>query len=105
MTFTDTQIQSLTFLALGVVVSLATSFLKNINWSRKTKHSVNVLLSALGAVVTSYFQKNGVQDLEDIAKHFTYLYAVSQLFYAYGIRNTQINAWLTKFNVLPAKKV
>lgn len=105
MTFTDTQIQSLTFLALGIVVSLATSFLKNINWSKKTKHSVTVILSTVGAVVSSYFQKNGVQDLEDIAKHFTYLYAVSQLFYMYGIKNTQLNAWLTNFNILPAKKV
>lgn len=104
MTLTDTQTQSLTFLILGIVVSLATSFLKNINWSRKTKHSVTVALSTMGALVSSYFQKNGTQDLEDIAKHFTYLYAVSQLFYVYGIKNTQLNAWLTKFNILPAKK-
>ena len=105
MTFTNTQTQSLTFLALGIAISLVTSFLKNINWSKKTKHSVTVTLSAVAAVVSSYFQKNGSGDLEDIAKHFTYLYAVSQLFYAYGIKNTQINAWLTKFNILPAKKV
>lgn len=104
MTFTNTQIESLTFLILGIVVSLGTSFLKNIDWSKKTKHSVTVVLSTVGAIVSSYFQNNGVQDLEDIAKHFTYLYAVSQLFYAYGIKNTQLNAWLTKFNILPAKR-
>lgn len=101
---TDSQIQSATILVLGILVSLTTSFLKNINWSKKTKHSITVALSAITAVVSSYFQKNGTQDLTDIGKHFTYLYAVSQLFYVYGVKNTQLNSWLTGLNIIPSKK-
>jgi len=105
MSLTSTQTQSLTFLVLGIFVSITTSFVKNIDWSRKTKHSISIILSSLGAIVSSYFQKNGITDLEDIAKHFTYLYAVSQIFYAYGIKNTQFNSWLTKFNLFATRSV
>ncbi|NDB81751.1 MAG: hypothetical protein EB127_03235 [Alphaproteobacteria bacterium] len=104
MTLTDTQIQSATLAGLGFFVTLATSLLKNINASRKSKHTITVVLSALTAAVSSYFQKNGTLDLEDMLKHSAYLYAVSQMLYVYGLKNTQVNAWLTSLNVLPSKK-
>lgn len=104
MTLTDTQVHSLTIAALGLFVTFATSTLKNINYSKKTKHTVAVVLSALSGLVSSYFQKNGTADLQDIVKHSAYLYAASQMLYVYGFKNTQINAWLTNLNILPTKR-
>jgi hypothetical protein len=105
MTLTDTQIQVATLAGLGLLVTLVTSFLKNINSSKKTKHTITVVLSVLTGAISSYFQKNGTVDLEDALKHSAYLYAASQMFYVYGLKNTQINALLTSLNILPSKKV
>ena len=104
MDLTTNQTQSLTFLGLGLAVALLTSLLKNVNWSSKQKHTAAVFLSIVGGYVSSYFQKNGTTDLTDITKHSAYAYAVSQLFYSYALKNTSVNAWLTKFNLLPGSK-
>jgi len=102
MSFTESQIQSLIFLGLGVLVVLGTSFLKNINWSKKQKHSIAVILSALTGVVSSYFKKNGTGDLTSIAENSAYLYAISQIAYVFVLGNTTLDTWLTKFNILPS---
>ncbi|NDB81290.1 MAG: hypothetical protein EB127_00865 [Alphaproteobacteria bacterium] len=103
MDLTNTQLQSLGFLALGALVVLGTSFLKNAKWSSKQKHFVSIILSTLTGWVATYFQKNGTSDLENILKHSTYLYAFSQIAYAYFVSNTSLDTWLTKFNILPSK--
>lgn len=103
MNLTDSQTQSLLFLGLGILVVLGTSFLKNVNWSKKQKHFLALILSSLTGLVSSYFQKNGTADLVNIAKNSTYLYTISQIGYVYFIGNTSLNAWLTKFNILPGK--
>jgi len=102
MNLTSAQSQSLLFAGLGVLVVLLTSLIKGNHWSKKTKHFVAVVISALTGVVSSYFQKNGTNNLTDVMKHSTYLYAISQLVYTYALGNTSINTWLTNFNLVPA---
>lgn len=104
MNLTDTQTTSLLFLGLGIVVTLLTSVLKTVTLSPKVSHAISVVLSVLAGYVSSYFQKNGVTDLTDLAKHFTYVYATSQLVYGYALKDSSLNAWLTNFNLLPTKK-
>jgi hypothetical protein len=103
MNLTDSQTVSITFLGLGILVTLLTSFLKTLNWSPKTTHSLVALLTLVGAYVSAYFQRNGTTDLEDVTKHFTYIYAASQFVYIYALRNTALNNWLVKFNLVNNK--
>lgn len=103
MNLTHVQIQSLQFLGLGVFVAGATSLLKTVNLSPKVSHAIAAILSILTGVVSSYFAKNGTTDLTDIAKHSTYIYTASQLVYAYTLKGTSFDVWLTKFNLLPTK--
>ena len=104
MNLTSGQSQSLIFLGLGLVVTLLTSLVKKEKWSTKTKHSIAIVLSALGGFVSQYFKANGTTDLTSLAQHSTYLYAISQLVYAYALSNTTLNAWLTQFNLIPGGK-
>lgn len=104
MNLTDLQIEALLFLGLGIVVSVGTSLLKTINVSPKVSQTIAGGLSVLAGYSSSYFARNGISDLEDIAKHSTYIYTASQLVYAYALQSTALNAWLIKFNLLPTKK-
>lgn len=101
MNLTDTQTTSLVFLGLGVFVALATSLLKTIDLSPKVSHTIAVVLSLLTAYVSAYFADNVTSNLTELAKHSTFVYAASQLFYAYALKDSNLNAWLTKFNLLP----
>jgi len=103
MNLTDSQILSLAFLGLGVVVALGTSLLKNVNLSPKVSHAIAIVLSIASSYVSAYFAKNGTTDLTTIAKQSTYIYTASQLIYAYALKGTTFDAWLTKFNLLPSK--
>lgn len=101
MNLTSGQTNSLLFLGLGIVVAVLTSLVKQEKWSTKTKHAVSVVLSLLTGYVSQYFKTNGTTDLTTLAQHSTYLYAVSQLVYAYALSNTTFNGWLTQFNLVP----
>lgn len=103
MNLTHAQILSLAFLGLGVVVAVGTSLLKTVNLSPKVSHVIALVLSLASGYVSAYFAKNGTTDLTTIAKQSTYIYTASQLVYAYALRGTSFDAWLTKFNLFPAK--
>lgn len=98
------QTEALLYAVLGVFVAVATSFLKNANWSPKAKQTLTVVLSTLAGWVSTYFEAHGTADLTSIAKNTTYAYAVSQLFYSYLLKDTTVNEWLVKFNLLPGGK-
>jgi len=103
MNLTNSQTVSLTFLTLGILVTLLTSLVKTLNWSPKTTHTLTAILSLLAGYVSAYFQRNGTTDLEDVAKHFAYIYTTSQFVYAYALNNTALNNWLLKFNLVNIK--
>jgi hypothetical protein len=103
MNLTHSQTESLTFLALGIAVTLLTSLLKTVDLSPKSSNAIAGVLSLLTGYTSAYFLKNGTTDLLDAAKHSTYIYAASQLVYIYALQNTTFNAWLTKFNLIPKK--
>jgi hypothetical protein len=103
MSLTTTQTHSLLFAVLGLAVVLVTSLVKTINLTPKQSHFISVVLSIATGAVSSYFQKNGSADLVSIAKNSTTIYAASQLIYGFALQNTSVDAWLTKFNLLPAK--
>jgi len=103
MNLTDTQTLSLVFLGLGILVSLGTSLLKTIDLSPKVSHTIAVFLSLVASYVSSYFANNGTGDLTEVAKHSAFVYTASQLFYGYALKDSTLNAWLLKFNLLPRK--
>jgi len=103
MNLTDSQTTSLVMLGLAILVVLGSSFLKTVNLSSKVSHAIAIVLSVATGFVSNYFANNGVDDLTTIAKQSTYIYTASQLIYAYALKGTAFDVWLTKFNLFPAK--
>jgi hypothetical protein len=100
----NVQTESVLYAVLGVFVAITTSFLKNANWSPKSKQTLTVILSTLAGWVSTYFEAHGTADLTSIAKNTAYAYAVSQIFYGYLLKDSTINEWLVKFNLLQSRK-
>lgn len=103
MNLTDSQTTSLAVLGLAVLVVLGSSFLKTVNLSSKVSHAIAIVLSISTGFVSNYFANNGTTDLTTIAQQSTYIYTASQLIYAYALKGTTFDVWLTKFNLFPAK--
>lgn len=101
MNLSPSELTALGYAGLGLLVVLATSLFKTVNLSQKQSHLLATGVSLVTGIVSNYFSQNGTADLESIAQHSTTIYALSQLIYAFLLKDTTFNAWLTKFSILP----
>jgi hypothetical protein len=104
MHLTLNQDHALLYAGLGLVVVVLTSFLKSVNFTPKQSHFLTVVVSILTGAVSTYFAKNGTDALFSVTKVSTAVYAASQLIYGFALQNSTVDAWLTKFNILPSNK-
>lgn len=77
---------------LGVVVTLATSFLKDVNWTDKQKTSVAVALSTVVGGAAVFLQ--GDVDPKDLLGVVTTVFASSHAFYRFIFADSKFNSIL-----------
>jgi hypothetical protein len=94
-------------LVVAVLVVLATSLLKNVAWSHKTKVLLATVLSVVGAAV-AFLVQNGwsvavLASLDPFAVALS-VYGLANLFYNFILKGTEVEATLANAKVLPTKK-
>jgi hypothetical protein len=87
---------------ISVVVVLAGSLLKSVDWSDKAKNLLVTVLSIVGGVVGVY-ATGGFDNATDIVTTAGLVYAGSQLIYTFIVQGTGLNAALEKVNVFGPK--
>jgi hypothetical protein len=90
---------SLAYAGAGLLVIVLTSLLKKDHFSRKTNQAITTVLSIIGGIVTSYFQKNGTADLTHTIQHTAYVGTVAQLVYSFAYKDTTVEAFLDSIHI------
>jgi SNF family Na+-dependent transporter len=88
---------------ISVVVVLAGSLLKSVDWSDKAKNLLVTVLSIVGGVVGVY-ATGGFDNATDIVTTAGLVYAASQLIYTFIFQGSGLNAALSKVNVFGGSK-
>lgn len=88
---------------LGVVVTLGTSFLKDVNWTDKQKTSVAVALSTIVGGAAVFLQ--GDVDPKDLLGVVTTVFASSHAFYKFIFADSTFNTILENSGVGAGKAV
>lgn len=83
---------------VAVLVVLATSLLKNVEWSDKAKNLIATVLSVVGGVAT-VFATGGFVNATDVLTISGLVYAASQLIYTFIFKGFALNSTLEKVNI------
>ena len=90
-------------LSVGLVVTILTSVFKTINFSARQRHSIAVVLSAIGGALLSWVNFNGDYSVPHLLETFSAVYASSQLIYGYVLNGSNLDQVLTAFSVFGKK--
>lgn len=83
---------------VAVLVVLATSLLKNVEWSDKAKNLIATVLSVVGGVAT-VFATGGFVNATDVLTISGLVYAASQLIYTFIFKGFGLNTSLENVRV------